>query len=67
MTQCVKIERRAMLGKIMDSLGSRAEPVFSVIECDDGSVKVSIKLDVSNLTTPTGERIDHSFIQSEAF
>lgn len=51
----------------MEALGVPAGPVYSVVQLDDGSVKFSIKLDLSNLATAQAEGISLSVVESEAF
>lgn len=50
----------------MSNLGAKSDPVFSQIDCGDDGVKVSIKLDVSDLATVDGVRIMHSVVQGQA-
>lgn len=49
----------------MLALDVPADPVFTVVDCGDDGVKVSIKLDVSNFPTSGGERILYSVVVGE--
>jgi len=67
MEQFVRFDRRTLLDMVMGLSGSHASPVFSEVDCGDAGVKFSIKLDVSNLTTANGERVNHSVVHGEPF
>lgn len=51
----------------MDALGSREGAVFTVDDCADGGVKVSIKLDLSSVASDLGEQITYSVVESGTF
>lgn len=56
-----------MLEKTMDELGARSPTVFTLLPASDGGVKVSIKLDVSSLTSVSGERITLSVVEGDSY
>lgn len=61
----VKMNPKSILLYTMESLGSKSVPVFSEIDCGDDGFKVSIKLDVSDLSTVNGNRISFSVVEGQ--